>query len=684
MRWLVLDFETRSTVDLKSASTRRYASHPSTDILCIGLKWNDKPATCVVPTDGLVITDRTVPGDIATAIRERYPIIVHNLSFEHRIYYWICVVRLGWPPIPDELWVDTMASCSYYALPRSLEGASKALGLSHEKDMEGNRLIKQVCKPRRHGPNAVNEWVASGKSEDTMPVIWWEDTDRLERIYEYCKSDVEAQSELFERLGPLPEDRWREWSLDEKVNERGVPVDWSALYTAAGVITYSLSDYDRRFRELTKTDACPDGMVQTASQIKRMMDWCELKGYMMVSMSRTAIEEALARDLPGPVRQLLIMRRDSGKTSLGKLQTMLYLTDDDGRIRDSMAWHGAATGRKAGRGMQPHNFPRDCMSGSEAEEFHNLLRSDNPGEAILHRYKQSDSIPTVVSSALRSFIKAPDGKKFLISDLSNIETRNIAWLSGCRLLMEAFSTGRCPYKQFASKIYTRPEESIEKGSQERQLGKVAVLGLGYQMGGPKFQTTAAGPPYNIQLSDGMASNVVKLYRTTYPEVPAFWCQCETAFMEAIKTKGTVPCGRVAFGATKNWGWVVLPSGRPIWFREPKIERVPNPWRPGSTRLQLSYMGLDQKTRQWTRRHTYGGSLAESISQGMAGCLLQAIITRCEANGLPVILTVHDEVVCEVDESESVDRFHEIVKARPVWCRDLPIECESHEAVRYGK
>ena len=216
------------------------------------------------------------------------------------------------------------------------------------------------------------------------------------------------------------------------------------------------------------------------------------------------------------------------------------------------------------------------------------------------------------------------------------------------------------------------------------MGKVAVLGLGYQMGGPKFVLTAAGPPYNITLTEERAAEIVKLYRTTYPEVPQFWRDCETAMMEAINTRSQIQCGRVTFGANEEWAWITLPSGRPIWFSSPKVVRVDDRFRKGRTKLQITYMGTDIKTKQWVRRTTYGGSIVESISQAMAGCLLQDIITRCNASGYPVILTVHDEVVCEVDENVPVEGFHQLVRQRPTWFPDLAVECESHESVRYGK
>jgi len=691
-KFLTLDLESRSEVCLKTYSTTHYASHPSTGILCIGLKFDDGPAVTARPLKGRPTLDGSVrPIELMHAIEAKLPIVVHNLSFEKRMYKHICVERWNWPEIPENQWIDTAAICRYYAIPARLVEAAKALGLDAQKDMAGNRVMLQCSKPRKPRKAEIAKWVKDGKDPADMPALWYEDEERLARVYVYCEQDLTVQEQVFLKLGPLPPERDAEWRFDEMVNDRGVPVDWPALFTANQVVEQSLAEFNQRLRDITKTPAFPGGMVTAVSQRKKILDWCELAGWTMASTNKESVADALgSTSLPGPVREVLTIVQEAGKSSLGKLDTMLCLTDADGRIRDSLAWHGAATGRKAGRGMQPQNFPRDCMDAEEADAFHEMLRQPDPFEAVSFRYQSTlmvtdpVSIPDVVSSALRSFIVADPGHELYISDFSNIETRILAWVANCRLLNEAFSTGSCPYRQFASRVYNVRPDTIAKGSQERQLGKVAVLGLGYGMGHAKFTDTAGAPPYNITLDPDRSKEIVKLYRETYPEVPKFWSECEKAFNDAIQGKTQISVGKVAFGCNGEWGWIILPSGRPIWMREPKVGRVADRWREGKTRLEISYMGIDSKTKQWCRRSTYGGSLVESICQGVAACLLQAALHRLEAAGYPVILSVHDEALVMAPEGSSLDRFHELMKARPAWASDLPVECESGKSRRYGK
>lgn len=685
--WLIMDFESRSPVDIRTSSTVRYAKHPETDILCIGLKWKDRPATALSPNKGKFVLDGTIrPIELMEAIRIGCPIVVHNLSFEKRMYRHICVERWGWPEIPDSQWRDTAAICRYYAVPAKLELAAQAMELEHKKDMDGNRVMLQLAKPRKPRKKEKSDWLEKNPSLDNMPTLWWEDEAKLDRVVEYCKDDLYAQEALYVKLGDLPPERYVEWQFDDMVNERGVPVDWGALVEASRLIEQSMGNYDRELREITATPAYPEGMVTAVTQRKKVLDFCDLQGWSMVSTNKESVEDALASPkLPDKVRKVLTIVQSAGKTSLGKVETMIDLTDDDSRIRDSLAWHGAATGRKAGRGMQPQNFPREVLGDKETEVFHEILAGrDSFMHAESFAAFQDMSVPDLVSAALRSFIKADDGHLLFVSDFSNIETRNLAWAADCRLLNEAFSTGKCPYRQFASRVYNIRADDIAKGSQERQLGKVAVLGLGYGMGAQKFRDTAGAPPYNIELPDERAKEIVKLYRETYPEVPKFWKACEDAFVKAINEKSSVPVGRVSFGSNGDWGWIVLPSGRAIWMKDPRIGRVPDRWREGKTRLEISYMGVDSKTKQWVRRSTYGGSLVESICQAVAADLLQEAMHRLEANGYPVILSVHDEVVCHAPAHLSVEKFDSLMKARPKWALDLPVECESHASRRYGK
>lgn len=686
---LTLDFETRSAAPIKKTSYRVYASHPTTSILCIGLQWFGLPGRTVIPVNGEVLTpDDPCPIEVLQAIEHRQEVYAHNVAFDRNVWTAQCVERLGWPEIPFDLWRDSMAVCAYRALPRQLEKAAKALELVNQKDMVGHAQLLKCSQPRAHGKNAVKAWLASGRAIEDMPVRWWTDPARLELVYKYCLRDVETQTELMLRLGPLPEKQLVQWQLDQRINERGIPVDWGSLYQVNELVQQSIQQYNGKIRSLTSTTLDPGGAVASVNDRTGMLDWIQSRGHTMLSLKKAAVKSTLDDPaLPEPVRDLLEYRQEAGLSSLAKLKTMLSLTDTDSRIRHSQVWHGAATGRLAGRGIQPHNFVRDALSEQDAELFHQLVRAGSDVDRIMEAFRgKHKSFPSLASSSLRSFFQASPGHKLLISDFSMIEVRVLAYLSGCTAMNDTFRTGGCVYSQFAAEFYQRPLSEIGKKSPERQLGKAAVLGLGYGMGVPKFITTAAGSPYWLTLEEDTARSVHSLYRQMFPEVPDLWRRLETAFTLAIQRKiPIVPCDRLAVGMTGDWAYMILPSKRTIWFYQPRIQYAPNPYRPGTTRREITYSGVLPTTKKWCRRKTYGGSLVESACQGAVACLVYEKELALEANRIMPILSVHDEIICEaVDRPGLLEEFHQIMRAQPDYAPTLSIECESHMCSRYGK
>lgn len=684
--FLTIDFETRSAVDIKAASYRRYATHPSTGILCLGMQWRDRPASVMIPPSGqptFIPGMSNCPIEIRHAIENRLPIYAHNIAFDRTIYEEICVKKLGWPAIPTELWRDTIAIASYYAMPRGLDQLTKALGCAYTKDTKGGRVLKQVCKPRKPRKAERLRWEQTGRPLSQMPYLWYEDSVRLHTVYEYCRRDVEAQTECLLRLGPLPADRHADWSFDQMINARGVPLDIGSVIDANRLIESTFQEYNQKIAYATKTMADPQGAVQAVTQRDRIIDWCQGQGFEIDSLKKDVLEKTLERnDVPPLVRYVLTLRSEAGKSSLGKIETMLDLVDDDWRVRDTLVYHKASTGRWAGRGIQPHNFPRECLDAEQAERFHFLLNSGLPLDEF------GTTIPELLTQCLRSFIKATDGNSLFISDFAAIESRVLAWLARCPLILQAYHNGVCVYRQFAERATGKPYDKIGKNDFERRLGKVAVLGLGYGMGGKarngeasKFQQTAAGPGYRVELTEFQSEQIVKLFRTMYPEIPALWRDLEKGMMAAIETMRPQRVGFVTIGCNGQWAWIQLPSGRCIWYNSPRIERV---MRFEKMQNQITFMGINPRTKKWMREATWGGTLAENVTQAVAGDILIAAMKRTENAGYPNILSVHDEVVAEAPSDASLDKFHEIMKIVPAWAPGLPIDCESHRSQRYGK
>jgi DNA polymerase len=620
------------------------------------------------------------PEEVLIAIREGFPIYAHNVAFDRTMWSHHCVLKLGWPEVPFEQWRCTLAVCAYYALPQGLGKAARALGLVEQKETKddpGSLALSQCCKPRQPLDEEVRAFDRAGIERCNWPVLWREDVLRLGSIYRYCKQDVKTQTELLIRLGELPPDRLADWQLDQKINERGVPLDFPNLICASSLVKHSLGNASEEINKITR------GEVDAVTSRAQILSYLTMQGVTLDSLDKEAVENALANPaIQGVPRQVLELRQLAGKSSLAKVEAMLDHVDTDSRVRHGLNWHGASTGRWAGRGVQWQNFPRDCLKSKDADDLFNLM--ETVGDQALYyedfAAQREMGVPKLLTQALRAFIKPGRGKGLLISDFNAIECRKLAWLANCHLLQETFRKKECPYCQFGSRVTGK---TVVKGMPERQLGKVGVLALGYQMGGPKLRITAAGPAYRVDLTEEQAVDMVKLFRTTYPEIPALWKQYEQAFIRAIESQSVIPANRVSFGCQGQWAWIQLPSGRCIWYYQPRVIMDRTPW--GSKQPKASYMTVDARTKQWVRKDVYGGLITENIDQGSSADLLMAAIRRVEDAGIPVITSIHDEVVAECEDAEDrFDEFHRLMEVVPEWASGCYISAESHVAGRYGK
>lgn len=704
--FLMLDLETRSAHTLKESSYRRYAQSQSTGVLCVGLQMvltdhagGVGEAITYIPGGGTIPPRQGgrmetpsavfMPGDecpppVVWALQQGLPVYAHNAVFDRNVWKWHCVRRLGWPEIPDHLWRCTMAIACWQCWPRSLEKLAIAAGLKNEKDMVGNHVMHQCAQPRKPSAKAQAAWAAE-HGNTPMPLQWWEDYPRLSRVWEYCRQDVATQTEFLLKAGPLPADMQADFELDFKINERGLRVDIAELLLFNETVEREMAAANVRLSQITASPAYPHGFVPKVTSRDRMVEWLYMQGVSTASLDKASVQQLLSESgVPAHmthVRELLEIKKDAGLTSLAKVPMMISLLDDDERLRHSMLWHGASTGRWAGRGWQPHNLPRDVPKEEEAEKLHETLRR---GERLPGKPLQR------ISNAIRTLLLPSPGNMLLVSDFNAIEARAVAWLADCEMMQRAFMEKRCPYRQFAARIFGVAEDSIAKSAPERQLGKVAVLALQYGMGGTarngqpsKFQATAALPPYNWALTDERSKSIVDLYRTTYKEIPALWKVYEAAWVRAVVKKTAVHAGKCVFFYDEQRQALViqLPSGRLLWYQRAGVEEVPR--RGGRwTGHECYYWAEDSVTRRWSVQSTWGGTIAENITQAVACDLLKQAIQRVENAGFPVVLSVHDEVVS--DSPLPVDRFDQLMCETPSWAAGLQVACETKAMRRYGK
>lgn len=639
---IYLDYETYSECPITSGAYN-YSTHPSADILLIAYKIDNGP------TKVHQVGRSKLPGDLLEAINEGQDIMAWNAQFEYYITKFVGP-KIGLPEVPIERFVDAMSISTRFGYPLSLDKAGKALGLPEEKQKmaEGKRLIKLFCVPDKNG-NRINPS---------------DHTDKWMKFIEYAGQDVDTMIEILNRLpGQKMQEQERViWQLDTIINMRGIKIDKTVAENAVNIMDETKSLYQKEIVELT------GGLVTTGQQVARMMQWMEQFGIKADNLTKESVQILLEKELPSPVRRLLELRTLLGKSSVSKYEKMLDTVSHDDRIRGLFQYNGAyRTGRWGGRGVQPHSMPKGLYK--VPDEDLELIRDYNV-EAISDKY---ESIAEMLSSCIRQVFVADNGKKFLIIDYSGIENRVVAWLADDKVLIDRFLNNVDQYKIMAGKIFKKSPDAVS--SDERFIGKQVILGCGYSMGGSKF--AARMEQMGVDLSASQADHYVQVYRQENPKIVRLWYALGDAMNLAI-TSGKSTVGNIKMVYTKSHLFIILPNGKQLCF--PNIVVRKNAWdKPEVTYMQEVY-------GKWCRSSTYGAKLLENLAQAISRELLAEAMLKLEEAGYPVVLHVHDEIVCEVPENgdKTLEGMEHIMVSANSWAKGLPLAVEGFESKRYRK
>jgi DNA polymerase len=686
MRTLYLDLETYSKTPI-THGTHAYAA--TAEILLAAWAWDDAPVQVTDLTMPHVLPWRVVAGFNDPDVE----VVIHNSHFDRT------VIRHAWGiDIPTSRIHDTMVQAMAHSLPGSLGMLCEVLGLPADKakDKDGKRLIQLFTKPL--GKNRKLDRA----TRETHPAEW-------ERFKAYAASDIEAMREVKKRMPMLnltPAERGL-WQLDQRINDRGVAIDLDLVDSAITAIDKAKHELAGRTRELT------DGSVSSATlnEVFRLHLF-EAFGIDLPDLQMATIEKALSTlDLNPDMRELLLIRLQASSTSTAKYRVLMRGTSADGRLRGLLQFCGATrTGRWAGRLFQPQNLPRPTLKQKAINAGIEALRA---GCAHL----TTDNVMELVSSAIRSCIVAPTGKKLVVADLSNIEGRVQSWLANEEWKLQAFrdfdaKVGPDLYKLAYSKSFGIKPEAVT--DDQRQVGKVQELALGYEGGVGAFATFAGAYGINLDdladkvlldapvdtiaqsdkflgwfkkdnksrygLSDDafVACDVLKrMWRDAHPNIANYWHALKDVSIKALVNRGTVfnELG-LKVRASKNWLVLGLPSGRALCYPSPKIEDGD----------KITYMGVDQYTRKWTRISTHGGKLFENLCQAVARDIMAANMPLIEAAGYRIVLTVHDEIIAEAPDEPQYTAEHlaSLLAANPAWAPDIPLAAAGFETYRYRK
>lgn len=675
MAFLSIDFETRSTVDLRRTGVYPYAVHPHTDLWLMGWAFEGEEPDLWFPGQPL-------PPRIIEHIEAGGEMRAWNAQFERVMWREVGVKRHGFIRVCPCNWVDTAAEAAAMALPRHLADAAEVCNVPQQKDAAGTRLMLQMCKPRAWKANA----------QGVLVPVWWDEPEKIQRLGAYCKQDVRTEQAMVNVLRRLGETERKVYLLDQRINDRGVLLDVEAVEAAKAAAQYELDEQNSVIATAT------NGAVERATQIAKLRMWVAEQGVETDSLDKAALKELLKGELPPDVAQALTARAEAGKSSLAKLDAMLRCRCPDDRIRGLLLYHAAHTGRWAGKLVQPQNFPRP---GFDDEHY------DEQVDELLGRILRGERASlTELSWLLRSMLIAPPGSRLYGVDFSGIEARVLAWVAEEQLMLDAFRNGIDPYRLMASRIYG--VALAEVTAKQRQMGKMVVLGCGYGMGGDTFRKNAKDQ-WGVELAyettevEGKtvvvrdeAAEVVAAYRATNPNTKEYWSRVNRAAIRAVQNPGEVRrVGGVAFVKRGAYLWCVLPSGRPLAYAAPRIVERPLPWDAERTTPSVEYSGVNSVTRKWQRSRLYGGLITENIVQAISRDLMAEAMLRVEDAGYPVILTVHDEIVSEVPDTVKVKvpggeqvatlaHYKSLIEQLPKWAAGCPVAASGWVGQRYRK
>ncbi len=374
MKNISIDIETFSSTDLRKCGVYKYAESADFEILLFAYSIDGGDVQVVDLAGG-----ESLPEEIYAALSD--PTIIKwafNAQFER-----ICISRwLGLPAgeyLDPESWHCSMVWSATLGLPLSLEGTGTVLGLEKRKLAEGGALIRYFCQPCK--PTAAND-----KRTLNLP---WHAPDKWAAFKAYNRRDVEVEMAIQNKLAkfPVPESIWKEYHIDQKINDRGVALDMTFVKEAIAADKESRSELLQLMRDLTK--------LENPNSVAQMKKWLFDNGLATDTLGKKTVTDLL-KTAPSPIKEVLLLRQKLAKSSIKKYQAMKNACKD-GRARGMFQFYGAnRTGRWAGRLIQMQNLPQNHMP--DLTQARDLVRSGNL-EALSMLY---DSVPEVLSELIRT------------------------------------------------------------------------------------------------------------------------------------------------------------------------------------------------------------------------------------------------------------------------------------------
>lgn len=633
MLWL--DFETRSTCDLRAKGVYNYAQDASTEVLCMSYAFDDEDVVTWVPSQPFPERVRNYTGQIRA----------HNAAFERLIFWYVLQINFEL-----EQFYCTATQARANCAPGSLEDVGRFAGASMKKDHRGAQLIRLMCVPPfKDSPELMAEMIA------------------------YCEQDVRAMRAISKAMRDLSAEELKDYHVNEQINDRGVLVDVPLCHAAVKFASDELIEIEEIVKEVT-------GGAITSVRSPRMREWVlervgpEAKKLMekdgKYSIDKTVRANLLLMEnpdeVPADVQEVIQCADDLWASSVAKFSRLSGLADEeDQRVRGAFVFAGgSATGRASSYGAQVHNFTRKCAD--EPEAVRNAMVR---GHSIVPRYGKR--VTDVLKGMLRPALIPAEGKHFVVADWAAIEARVNPWLSGRGDdKLELFRTGEDVYKVNAAATFNVRVDDVTKD--QRQIGKVQELACGFAGGVGAF--AAMGRAYGISLPEPVAKRMVDGWRRANPWSVPYWSALEEAYTRAMRNKGReFKAGRITYLFDGLHLWYALPSGRILCYPYAKLESE------GVTYAKAAWKPA-QDAKEWPRARLWKGLACENVTQAVANDLLRHSLRQLD----DVVLHVHDEIVLETDREDAAEELKRVMCTAPEWAVGLPLNAEVETMARYGK
>lgn len=549
-------------------------------------------------------------------------ILCHNTAFDGAILSWCFGIR-------PKFWFDTL-SMSRPLHSVTVGGSLKALASYYQLGQKGEEVLTAIGKHRK----------------DFTP-------DELDRYAAYCINDVELTYALFQKMKtefPVSElfvidqtlrmyteptielDRvMLERHLDEVHNSKSTLVEDMGLDGTEEEAKAILLSNDKLAAYLQCLDVDPP---QKISLRTGKTTWAFGKTDKNFTCLLEHEDERVAK---------VVAARLGVKSTLEETRTRRFIDiSQRGPLPVMLNYYGAHTGR---------------FSGGDKVNLQNLPRG----------------------GTLRSSLRAPKGKVFVVCDSAQIEARIVAWLAGQSDLVQAFAEGRDVYSEFASEVYGRKITKADKV--ERFVGKTCILGLGYGMGVDKFQRVLefGQGGVKVRLDINEAQRIVRMYRNINHKIVELWARCNNALYQMAHWS----TGQINSVIKFDKDGIILPNK--LRIRYPALRQTENGFAYIPDARAYRNMLKDENAEiKWA--YTYGGKITENIVQALARII---ITTQMVAIGQKyhVAFQVHDEIIIVCDECEkdtAIKDIEHVMSVSPDWAQGLPLACESGYGYTYGE